>query len=89
MVAASATTANDLMTLNGQKNVWNIKNGVDLKRIDTILPHHEGLDIIFAGRLIWEKNVELLVRAADILSAEGKKYQVLIIGEGPERETVQ
>ena len=89
MVAVSATTANDLMTLNGQKNVRIIRNGVDLKRIDTILPYQDVSDIIFAGRLIREKNVERLVRAAGILSSEGKKYQVLIIGEGPERETIQ
>ncbi|MEI8331862.1 MAG: glycosyltransferase [Methanomicrobiales archaeon] len=55
MVAVSATTANDLMTLNCQKNVRIIQNGVDLKRIDTILPHQEVSDIIFAGRLIREK----------------------------------
>jgi glycosyltransferase involved in cell wall biosynthesis len=89
MVAVSATTANDLMTLNGQKNIRIIQNGVDLKRIDTILPYQDVSDIIFAGRLIREKNVERLVRAAGILSSEGKKYQVLIIGEGPERETIQ
>jgi L-malate glycosyltransferase len=87
-VAVSATTAKDLMILNGQKNVRVILNGVDLKRMSSILPHSETSDIIFVGRLIREKNVDLLVRAMGILSHEDKKYQLLIIGEGPERETI-
>ncbi|MFA4824291.1 MAG: glycosyltransferase family 4 protein [Methanoregula sp.] len=88
-VAVSATTAKNLMTLNGQKNIRIIQNGVDLKRINSILPHDETSDIIFVGRLIREKNVDLLVRAMGILSHENKKYQLLIIGDGPERETIE
>ncbi len=88
MIAVSATTAKNLMTLSGQKNVRIIKNGVDLKRMNTILPHNETSDIIFVGRLIREKNVDLLVRAIDILSNKNKKIQLLIIGDGPERETI-
>ena len=88
MVAVSATTAKNIMTLNGQTNVRIIKNGVDLKRMNTVLPHEETSDIIFVGRLIKEKNVDLLVRAMGILSNENKNYQLLIIGEGPERETI-
>jgi len=88
-VAVSATTANNLMTLNGQKNICIIPNGVDLKRINSILPHNETSDIIFVGRLIREKNVDLLIRAMGILSHENKNYQLLIIGDGPERETIE
>jgi glycosyltransferase involved in cell wall biosynthesis len=88
MVAVSATTAKNLTTLNGQKNVRIIPNGVDLKRINSILPHDETSDIIFVGRLIKEKNVDLLVRAMGILSNENKNYQLLIIGDGPEHETI-
>ncbi len=88
MVAVSAITAKNLMTLNGQTNIRIIRNGVDLKRINTILPHKETSDFIFIGRLIREKNVDLLVRAMGILSHDNKKYQLLIIGDGPERETI-
>ncbi len=88
MVAVSATTAKNLRNLNGYKNVQIIHNGVDLKRLNTIQPHDETSDIIFVGRLIKEKNVDLLVRAMGILSHEDKNYQLLIIGDGPERETI-
>lgn len=88
MIAVSATTAKNLMNLNSRTNVRIIKNGVDLKRINMILPHDETSDIIFVGRLIKEKNVDLLVHAMGILSHENKNYQLLIIGDGPERETI-
>jgi len=89
VVAVSATTAKNLMTLSGQKNVRIIQNGADLKRINSILPHDETSDIIFVGRLIKEKNVDLLIRAMDILSNENKNYLLLIIGDGPERENIE
>ncbi|MCX6688163.1 MAG: glycosyltransferase family 4 protein [Methanoregula sp.] len=88
MVAVSATTTKKLRKLNGKTDVRIIPNGVDLKRMNTILPHDEMYDIIFVGRLIKEKNVDLLVRAMGILSRENKNYQLLIIGEGPERDTI-
>lgn len=88
MIAVSATTAKNLMTLSGQKNIRIIRNGVDLKRMSTIQPHIETSDVIFVGRLIREKNVDLLVHAINILSNKNKKIQLLIIGDGPERETI-
>jgi glycosyltransferase involved in cell wall biosynthesis len=88
MIAVSVTTAKKLMDLNGQKQVQIIQNGVDLKRMSAILPHEESSDIIFVGRLIKEKNVDLLVRAMDVLSHKNKNYQLRIIGDGPERETL-
>ncbi|MFA4848782.1 MAG: glycosyltransferase family 4 protein [Methanoregula sp.] len=88
MIAVSATTAKNLMALNGQKNIRIIRNGVDLRRIITILPHNETSDVIFVGRLIREKKVDLLVHAIRILSNKNQKIQLLIIGDGPERETI-
>jgi len=76
------------MSLNCQKKVQIIQNGVDLKRMNMILPHIETSDIIFVGRLIKEKNVDLLIRAMGIFSQKNKNYQLLIIGDGPERETI-
>lgn len=87
-VAVSATTAKNLRKLNPRINARIIPNGVDLERINSIRPHDETTDIIFVGRLIREKNVDLLVRAMDILSRTNKECQALIIGEGPERDTI-
>ncbi len=45
-------------------------------------------DIIFVGRLIKEKHVDLLVRAFGILSSEQPELRLLIIGEGPEQDAI-
>jgi glycosyltransferase involved in cell wall biosynthesis len=47
--------------------------------------------IVFAyvGRLVTEKGVSVLVQAAHVLKSRGCRFQVLIIGDGPEREPLQ
>jgi L-malate glycosyltransferase len=88
IVAVSTTTAQNLDRACGRKKVIVLPNGVDLSRINAIQPYDEPSDIIFAGRLIREKHVDLLVRAMKILVQEHAHYQLLIIGEGPEQETI-
>jgi glycosyltransferase involved in cell wall biosynthesis len=53
-----------------------------------MIPHDETSDIIFAGRLIKEKHVDLLVRAFGILASEQPELRLLIIGEGPEHDAI-
>lgn len=64
------------------KNVHLIPNGIDLKAIQKARPIKEKFDILFVGRLIKEKNVEILLKHA-------KKYKVGIIGDGPDRERLE
>ncbi len=47
--------------------------------------------IVFAyvGRLVTEKGVSVLVKAAGILKAWGCPFQVLVVGDGPERRALQ
>ena len=54
--------------------------GVDLDKIKRIKPINEKFDVLFVGRLIKEKNVDLLIKAVD------KRLKVCIIGDGPEKE---
>ncbi len=62
------------------KNVTVIPNGVDLGLIDSIKPTKKMYDLLFVGRLIPEKNVDLLLRSMPQDKSLG------IIGEGPELE---
>lgn len=45
--------------------------------------------IAFAGRLTQPKNVDVLLRAIAILKAEGLRVNGLVIGDGPERNSLQ
>ena len=45
--------------------------------------------IAFMGRLVTTKGVLLLLRAAKILHEQGRSFAVLIIGDGPERTSLE
>ncbi len=62
------------------KNVIVIPNGVDLHLINAIKPSNKLFDVLFVGRLIPEKNVDLLLQSMPHNKSLG------IIGDGPEKE---
>jgi glycogen synthase len=43
----------------------------------------------YVGRLVPEKGLPVLLRAADILKNEGREFELLIIGDGPQRPLLQ
>lgn len=70
-----------------------ISNGVDLKKISEIEPeggvtsseyNNKRYDLIFAGRLIKEKNVDILIRAVTLLKPDFPEIRCCIVGDGPE-----
>jgi glycosyltransferase involved in cell wall biosynthesis len=63
--------------------------GIDTGKINAISPSPEQSDIIFVGRLIKEKNADLLVNAVAWALPEYPELRVLIIGEGPEEKKIR
>lgn len=59
--------------------------GIDLERIAKITPAPISTDVLFAGRLIYEKRVDLLLDAVAIAKKEIPTITCAIIGDGPER----
>lgn len=45
--------------------------------------------VCFTGRLVASKRIDLLLRAAEMLGARGEPINVLIVGDGPELETLR
>lgn len=75
-----------------------LPNGVDLKLISEIKPAGQDLsgnqiskiyDIIFAGRLIKEKNVNVLIKAVSLLKKDFPEICCCIVGDGPERKGLE
>ncbi|AEG17950.1 glycosyltransferase family 4 protein [Methanobacterium paludis] len=66
-----------------------IPNGINLKEINFIKKSDKKSDVIFVGRLIKEKNVDLLVKAIDLVRKELPEIKCLIVGDGPERENLE
>jgi len=89
-IAVSPRTKLLLKSL-GINNVSVIPNGVDFKLFLKISPSKVlESDIVYVGRLTYEKKVELLVRAVHLLKKEGyRDLKSVIIGYGPKRPLLE
>lgn len=63
--------------------------GVDVASIDAAAFSAVTTDVLYAGRLLDHKNVDILVRAVAIAAAHRPGLRCTIIGEGPERLTLE
>ncbi len=88
-VAVSKTTAKNLNNLGFCHEIKIIPNGIDLTRIRSISPSSESWDIIFVGRLIREKHADLVIHAVNLLQHKNPDIRAVIIGEGPEYNTLK
>ena len=87
-IAVSATTERGLAKL-GRRNAEIVPDGADIAGISAVSPSSERSDIVFAGRLIKEKNVSLLIKALGLIRKDAGNVRCLIIGNGPERESLE
>ncbi|WP_286878728.1 glycosyltransferase family 4 protein [Methanoculleus sp. UBA413] len=88
-VAVSPSTARALAGLGVPGPVPVVPNGIDLARIAAIAPAAESSDVIFTGRLIREKNVDVLLRALVPVREEVPDLRALVVGDGPERPALE
>ncbi|MCX6776179.1 MAG: glycosyltransferase family 4 protein [Candidatus Micrarchaeota archaeon] len=63
-------------------------NGVDYESLKKAKPLEKNFDVIFIGRLIKEKNVDVLLRAVALLRTKHPKIRCCVIGEGPEKSNL-
>lgn len=87
-IAVSTTTAKKLVHLGLRDDVQIIPNGIDPVHIRSVPPSPISSDIIFVGRLIKEKHVDVLVQAFATLLSGSPGLTLLVLGDGPERETI-
>jgi glycosyltransferase involved in cell wall biosynthesis len=87
ILAASAETGERLRAHLGPDAAITVApNGVDLAAITAIVPAAAPTDLVFVGRLLSHKRVDLLLTAVARLRDEGRVVSCRIIGDGPERE---
>lgn len=89
MVAVSERTKKDLERIGVRKEIKVIPNGIDFGEIEMIKASEEESDIIFAGRLIKEKNVDVLIKAVKLVRKEIPDIKCMIIGDGPEKSKLE
>ena len=87
VVAVSGMTKRDLGLLGVNAQMIHIvPNGVHLGEISAIVPSDDICDVLFVGRLIKEKNVNVLLEAVELVRQEIPNIKCIIIGNGPEKE---
>jgi len=92
IISVSEHTTKNLiekLKVNPEK-IITIPNGIEFNKIQKVNPAKESSDIIFAGRLLSHKNVDLLIKAVKIIKENSNKnIKCAILGEGPELEDLQ
>lgn len=88
IVSVSGTTAKKLRQLRVPGEICLIPNGIDPGRMKSIPASDEISDVIFVGRLIKEKHVDVLIQAFAVLLRESPGRTLLVIGDGPEHDSV-
>jgi glycosyltransferase involved in cell wall biosynthesis len=90
IVAVSETTAARLRDeLHHPRPIRVVPNGFDPAAVRVAAPAATTVDVVFAGRLIPDKNVDLLLRALGLLHERGRPVRCLVVGDGPERARLE
>ena len=89
VIAISENTKQGLLTLGASRDIKVALSGIDFEEIDSAGPTDDKSDIIFAGRLIKDKNVDLLIKSTGLIKKAISNIKCLIIGDGPERNSLE
>ncbi len=89
-IVVSEMTRNGLESLGVRdENIRIVPNGIDLGKIDSIPRSVHECNIIFVGRLIREKNVDILIEALVHVKRSLPDVKCHIIGNGPEKKKLE
>jgi len=69
--------------------VTTVPLGVDFEHLRGVSPAAPSTDVLYAGRLLGHKNVDALVRAIAVARCRDPGIRCLIVGEGPERASLE
>jgi len=75
--------------LNSKKPIYTVLNGIEYDLIRKIKPAKEKSDVIFVGRLMSHKNVDILIRSVKLIKEKNPEIKSLIIGDGPEKKRLE
>lgn len=89
-VAASSLTADRLQgDMKVSKDLVVIPNGIDLAALEALTPARDKSDIIYVGRLLEHKKIDLLLQAVALIKVGRPDVKCFIVGGGPERENLE
>ena len=90
IITPSNLTATRLVALGADsKRVSVVKNAVDVDGIRNSTVLDVGIDLLYAGRLIENKRVDVAIKALKVLIDKGYNLRLGIVGVGPEEERLK
>lgn len=90
IVAASPQTGNRLLEMGVPSSRLSVlPNGIDREAISAAAPDGDAPDVLFVGRLLPHKNVDVLIEAIALLRDGGRRVTCTVVGEGPERAELE
>jgi len=90
IIAVSPMTAHRLKNwMNYSGELVIVPNGIDLSVIKSAPKSDFSSDVIYAGRLLAHKNVEVLIQAIAVVKKSRPSIKLLIVGEGPEQKSLE
>jgi len=88
-VAANIVPTEWLGDLLHLRNATSIPHGLAASTSSTKSPSPHPPKIIFQGRLVSTKGVRVLLEAAAILHSSNRSFELVVIGDGPERSDLE
>jgi glycosyltransferase involved in cell wall biosynthesis len=88
IISISQLTSSRIAPIIGDSRVITVPLGVDMAMVDAAIPSSERIDVLYSGRLLENKGVDLLVEAIDKLRAERPDISCVIVGSGPEQARI-
>jgi glycosyltransferase involved in cell wall biosynthesis len=88
--AASAQTKRILADYHKRtKRVGLVASGIDTELIRTVKPAKADCDVLYVGRMVKDKRVDLLIDAFALVAKTNKKASCVIVGHGIEKPNLQ
>lgn len=83
----SEATRDDLIKFGARKPIYIIPNAVEIKKIENqeIVP----FQFIYIGRLVFYKNLDVVIKAIEIVKKKYPKIMLVIVGGGPYKENLE
>lgn len=88
-ITVSQKTERDLQSIKRTDRSQTVPNGIDLNQIKNVKQLNVDVDLLFAGRLIKEKKVDLMIKALPQVIQTYPGLKCKVVGDGPERARLE
>lgn len=86
IIAASDRTGRLLATDHQRlNNIDVVSSGIDSKLLNKLAPAAIQCDVLYCGRFVKDKNIDMLIRAIAIIAAENPNVRCILVGHGIEK----